>query len=106
MSESFSITRVDVLEKAKSYRVFGLCYAIRKSLIYYGIFITGSYGDFGDLPKIFPKFTREYAMPFGANEEKAYWWRFNDWEGGRMDFLNWLIDEYKDDTEDLGKIEL
>ena len=103
MSESLSITRVDVLEMAKSFRMSGLCFAILCALNYYGIHKTDSYCD---LTKIFPKFTRENAIPFGATEEGIYWWRTFRWECGRIDFLNWLIEQYKDDKEDLRKIEL
>ena len=52
----------------------------------------------------FPKFRREVAFKFGANKSNDWWWEYDVWDTGRMDFLDWLIDQYKDDKTNLRKL--
>lgn len=59
----------------------------------------------GTLKDYFPKFTYENAFKFGAIPgEHVYWWKHKDWKGDRMKFLDWLIQEYKDDKTNLRKL--
>ena len=92
-----SITRKEVLEYAKKHnRCGGLCAAIHVALLHYGIAISTSAIDL-----LFPLFDVENAIQFGADKYSAYWWKMGIWNTGREDFLNWLIERYKDDTTDL-----
>jgi hypothetical protein len=50
---------------------------------------------------LFPLFTRENAKPFGASDTGTYWWPLGIWNTGRMDFLNWLIEQYQNDETDI-----
>lgn len=50
--------------------------------------------------------SRTAVVCFGAERNGGYWWHPSDWQGGRMDFLNWLIEEYKDDKTDLRTLKL
>ena len=93
------VTRVDVLRKAKSYKGPGLCLAIQQALLYYGL-----YPVRWSLSKTFPLFTRENAKRFGGDPSRLYWWPIDEWNTGRMDFLNWLIEQYKNDNTDLRKL--
>ena len=88
-----TVTRVDVLKKAKEHQEFGLCYAIQEALDDYDIIIRPEY--------IFSLFTRENALKFGADKDCPYWWDPGVWNTGRMDFLNWLIEQYKNNKTDL-----
>lgn len=99
------IKRVDILRKAKSstYRKTGLCSAIRCALEYYGL---SSLSWIDDLSEVFPLFTRGNAKRFGADLILVYWWPIGEWNTGRMDFLNWLIEQYKDDNTDLRKLQI
>lgn len=92
------VTRKEVLKRAKKLKRPGLCFSIDEALRDYGINL--------DYPfmKLFPKFEREEALNFGAEKEDAWWWEHDVWDTGRMDFLNWLIEEYKDDKTNLRKI--
>jgi hypothetical protein len=57
--------------------------------------------------KLFPKLSRSNAYDFHLNEDDdGYWWVPGDWKGGRMQFLDWLIEEYRDDKEDLRNIKI
>jgi hypothetical protein len=111
------ITRLDVLQKAKKNKHLfsGLCSAIMETA---GSFIKGcDYEEEGHpydgfvicnspdiIPnKLIPKFTHENAKQFNA-VDMPFWWKYGDWDTGRMDFLNWLIEQYKDDTEDVTPI--
>ena len=93
------VTKVEVLKRAKKYRFNGLCHAISKAHSDYKV-------DWISHSIIFPRFNRYEAIRFGAHRSNAYWWEPGDWKSGRMAFLNWLIEQYKDDKEDLRKIEL
>lgn len=112
------VRRIDVLESAKSevksfddYTCFGgLCSLLAEALRYYGILLDGMSfcGRMDELKKFFPLYTHDNAVKFGARSgeqmsEYTFWWPSFVWdeEGGRMRFLNWLIEQYKDDETDL-----
>ena len=93
------VYRKDILEYAKNMDkegFSGLCMLIDSSIF-----------DFNLLHKwkvvLFPLFKRGNALSFGADKEWAYWWEEDDWSGGRMQFLDWLIEQYKNNREDLRK---
>ena len=92
------VTRKEVLKRAKKLKRAGLCFSIDRALIDYGIYLNVSYHY------LFPKFRREVALNFGANKSDDWWWECGVWNTGRMDFLNWLIDQYKDDKTNLRKL--
>ena len=101
-----SVTRKEVLEYAKYYYSHdnsictsdGLCTAICRALFHYGIDVGPSI-----IYLLFPLFDVKNAIRFGANKYSAYWWDPGIWNTGRKDFLNWLIERYKDDTTNLKK---
>lgn len=90
--------RVDILRCVKYIeRHSGLCSSLYFALTHCNVSInTATYP--------FPLMDRKNAVPFNAQSFTAYWWPIGDWTGGRMDFLNWLIDQYKDDKTDLRKL--
>ena len=92
-----------MLKRVKKLKLAGLCYSINRALIDYGIYSCVLYNTLL-ITKCFPKFRREEALKFGANKEDDWWWESDVWNTGRMDFLNWLIDQYKDDKTNLRKI--
>jgi len=98
------VTRKEVLQRAKKYQnqTFGLCMAIKYACFDYHLK--------WDPDIIIPKFTNENALKFGASESNAgrleYWWKFGVWNTGRLDFLDWLIEEYKDDKTNLRKLHI
>lgn len=96
------IYRVDILRYVKYNHELcnGLCSAIDVSLD----INLGTKFCIQKKPQLFPKFNFNNAIPFGASEKSAWWWRPHDWDGGRMAYLDWLIEEYKDDKEDLRKL--
>lgn len=96
------IYRVDILRDVKFNHELcdGLCTAINASC-----FINlRERMKIPESSKLFPKFNINNAIPFGASEKSMWWWRPHDWDGGRMAYLDWLIEEYKDDKEDLRKL--
>lgn len=99
------VTRVKVLKHVKSLMYYyctfgGLCSALSASLDDYHI-----YKNYTKLKYYFPLFTYENAQKFGANGcPSGYWWDEKDWKNGRMEFLNWLIEQYKDDKTNLRNI--
>jgi hypothetical protein len=88
------IYRVDVLKAVKynykNCREYGICTSIRNVGI-------------NSLKIVFPKLNYFYAAStIGTyGDPDFYWWTINDWTGGRMEFLNWLIKEYKNDKENI-----
>ena len=52
----------------------------------------------------FPKFIRQNALNFVGSKNSLWWWEYDVWDTGRMDFLNWLIGQYKDDKTNLRKL--
>ena len=86
----------------------GLCFAISKTL-----YIFGFTGKTKELNAAFPLFTIENALKFSSYDAtpNGYWFEtnwsssFEDWKtNGRLDFLNWMIDQYKDDTTNIRKL--
>ena len=95
----FPVTRKEVLKRAKKFKGRSLCFSISHTLNEYDIL-----HSFNHLYALFPKFIKRNALPFGANRFSEWWWDEFVWETGRMDFLDWLIEEYKDDKTDLRKL--
>lgn len=101
------VTRVEILTYAKRLaekhpdRYLGLCLLIQDSLRFYGI-TTQCYTT--EERYYFPLYTRQNAFCFGATKDTAYWWHPCQWNTGRMDFLDWLIEQYKDDKTNLRKL--
>lgn len=91
------VTRKEVLKRAKKIKKYGLCYSISHVLHAYNI-------PYGDYHHYFPMFVRMCALRFGADGFYEWWWKPNVWDTGRMAFLDWLIEEYKDDKTDLRKL--
>lgn len=103
------VTKSDILKLLRSNRkdYVGLCGGIDEvynkhvALIYAGHFVDVN------IEAMFPLFTRENALRFGADADKPYWWKPSKWRSWlkpgkcRLAFLNWLIEQYEDDTEDL-----
>lgn len=92
------IYRIDILEYARikyANKVGGLCIAIETAArILCGITVNPTI--------VAPQFNRHYAEKYGFKEEYrkcyAYWWPRNVWaENGRLGFLKWLIEQYRDD---------
>lgn len=89
------IYRVDILRYVKYIERFsGLCHSLFVALTRCNVSIITATPPF-------PLMDRENAKPFNARSLATYWWPAGDWTGGRMNFLNWLIDQYKDDKTDL-----
>lgn len=95
------IYRVDILRAVKynygNHRKTGLC----SSIYFIGLAYDFNFAEFDNTSHIFPKLKYNYAEKFNTKRDNSYWWTRNDWIGGRMKFLNWLISEYKNDKEDL-----
>lgn len=97
------VRRVEVLKKVKknlekkNYQ--GLCHALMDVFCDYNL-NTGF-----DLAELFPGYTWMNAIKFGATKDyMPYWWEKYNWKTGRIDFLNWLIEQYKDDKTNLRKL--
>lgn len=93
------VSRKTILNRAaKLYKgkTDGLCDALERSLIDYGIYIsaTNAFSEF---------FTQENAKGFGGINP-GWWWPRKDWTSGRSEFLDWLIEQYKDDKTNLRKV--
>ena len=91
------IYRVDILRAIKydyrNCRSYGICCSIINIGTCYKLKIP--------LTQVFPKLHYTYAIPFCNDDDydNGYWWTRNNWIGGRMQFLDWLIKEYKNDKE-------
>lgn len=103
------ITKSDILKLLKRSRndYPGLCCGIDEVYNkHVALKYAGHYVDV-DIKAMFPLFTRENALSFGASASKQYWWWPYKWRSwfkpgkGRLTFLNWLIEQYEGDTEDL-----
>lgn len=98
------ITRVEVLRRVKSLKTSkGLCEGL--------LYVMGQEFDLDiSISTAFPLFTNENARKFGAKPIEEfisrieYWWEMGNWNTGREDFLDWLIEQYKDDTTNLRKL--
>lgn len=103
------ITKSDILKLLKRNRkdYVGLCGGIDGVYNKHVAWIyAGHYVDV-NIKAMFPLFTRENALRFGADADKPYWWKPSKWRSWlkpgkcRLAFLNWLIEQYEGDTEDL-----
>ena len=110
------ITRKDILEKAlNSYEegYGGICSLLSKVM---DDITNHQCPDFviltnRDQRRLFPKYRRIYAIILfhasisNLSISDAYWWDMGFWrEDGRLGFLRWLYDQYKNDTEDISKL--
>lgn len=112
------VHRIDVLESAKlEVKAFddcmnfgGLCPLLCSALRSYGLLEDDIYFsvNMDALKKFFPLYTHDNAVEFDAWRDKPmsgceFWWPPFVWDdsSGRMRFLNWLIEQYKDDDTDL-----
>lgn len=41
---------------------------------------------------------------FGKINYTYYWWPKGEWDTGRLDFLKWLLEQYKDDKTNLKEL--
>ena len=111
------VRRIDVLERVKSEvlacydapNITGLCPLLCSELYSYGLYDGNVFlqARMDALKKFFPLYTHDNAVEFGARrEENMYWWPPFVWDeaSGRMRFLNWLIEQYKDDETNLRTI--
>ena len=110
------VYKKDILEYAlKHHRYFsikenygGLCITIRYALEHYGITVPCM------IKTIFPLFTNNNAnslfnaRPFNGGPYETpyskYWWSEGEWNTGRLDFLKWLLEQYKDDKTNLKEL--
>ena len=98
------VTRGEVLRRVKSLKTGkGLCEGL--------LYVMGQEFDLDiSISTAFPLFTNENARKFGAKPVEEfmsryeYWWKMEEWNTGREDFLDWLIEQYKDDTTNLRKL--
>lgn len=99
------LTKAMILKKAKCYQSSGLCYAIKRALLYYGYNIHYTCAsDVKDILQI-PLYDVKEAVKFNADirhgARTGFWWTIGVWNKGRLDYLNWLINQYKNDKTDL-----
>jgi hypothetical protein len=91
------VTRLQILTFAREHHTdaYGLCSLLHGALQNYGICCEPN--------EVFPLFTNRNARLFGAKFTTScdYWWPKDDWETGRLQFLDWLIEQYKNDPTDL-----
>ena len=102
------IYRVDVLAYALNKNIkskhpaSGLCSALSSAL--------NCVKDNMSVQEVFPLFSTKTAEQFGAyvpiDSYSFYWWPADNWEGSRKDYLLWLIDQYKNDKEDIRKLQV
>jgi len=95
-----TVSRVDVLKLAlKMYEsgfYVGLCWAIYAALDKYDLTPKNSLVNWGKIHKIYiPRFTPPRGKDYGE-----YWWDMRD-RKSRIDFMNELIEFYKDDKTNL-----
>lgn len=52
---------------------------------------------------LFPEHCFSNAKPFTDKNSypSGYWWPADNWSTGRMEYLDWLIEQYKDDKTNL-----
>lgn len=106
------VKRTQVLERARdilnSGKWFGLCHCIDNALYEY----TKVNITYTDLKCIFPLFTCKTAHENGFKPMRTlegysdcgFWWERDD--PNRAAFLDWLIEQYKDDKTDVMKLRL
>lgn len=95
------ITRYELLCQAEhETHETGICSAIKRALEHNGL------DDFSwkaDLDVMFPKFTLENAKQFHTTGT-IFWWKPGEWNTGRQEFVDWLKEQYKDDTKNAREI--
>ena len=112
------VYRKDVLEyvlKHHKYTLYGknhggLCISICNALQHYDI--NAYFNDINaylrKLKTFIPLFTNKNAVLFRATHHNdssfQYWWEEGVWDTGRLDFLKWLIKQYKDDKTNLKEL--
>lgn len=91
---------IDLLIKAKKSYLwnYGLCHAIRMSARFFNF----NYAD-DDYHQYIKKFDIEIAKQKFEATVGYYWWKPGVWDTGRLDFLNFLIEENKNNKIDLRK---
>ena len=95
------IYRIDVLKAVRENHSRHLClcsaiaYALRP--------LTGLYPCSEFIQYYFPLFGGKEVFDFGAHTNYVgnYWWPVGDWSAGRLDYLDWLIEQYKNDKTDI-----
>lgn len=105
------VYKKDILEYALKHHRYlrikenygGLCITIRYALEHYGICVPCM------IKTMFPLFTNDNASSlFNAtyceNLYSCYWWSEGIWDTGRLDFLKWLLEQYKDDKTNLKEL--
>lgn len=102
------VYKKDILEYALKHHTHnsinygGLCITIDRALRHYGLNLC-----FTPTIIIFPLFNHNNARKFNSNTDEnsilAYWWPKGIWDTGRLDFLKWLLEQYKDDKTNLKK---
>lgn len=116
------IYRVDVIDWAiKHHKKYnGICAALYDGLKYAGIkkhqYLSreGNTSWIGliinDVFEIFPthrlinaRCFNTWDLPYG-NCNNSLWWERGDWSNGRLDYLKWLREQYKDDKTSIKSI--
>ena len=55
--------------------------------------------------RAFPEYSKENAEQFIGHElDSPYWWGIRNWEGGRSEYLEHLIQLYENDKTNLRKV--
>lgn len=117
------IYRVDIIDWAiKHHKEYeGVCMALYNSLKHAGIknhqYLSPN-GDtywigltINDLFEIFPAHNynnahhlfNAWSLPY-ESRNNYLWWESRDWDGGRLDYLNWLRGEYENDKTPIKSI--
>lgn len=100
------VYRKDILEYALKHHMYtylsenhgGLCISISEALTHYGIDASIT------VDTVIPLFTRNNAINLFNAKPNFYWWPRGEWNTGRLDFLKWLIEQYKDDKTNLKEL--
>lgn len=91
---------IDLLIKAKRSYLWcsGLCSAINLSASFFNLHGAKT------CTQHIEKFDRNIAIQNFNGEYKSYWWEEGNWNTGRLDFLDFLIEENKHNKTDLRKV--
>lgn len=102
------VTRYEVLQYAKELQTTrtygGLCNLLDDALMYYNIYYPSPTEIHSSPAIVFSKFRLRYAKYFGTHYLLGYWWEKGQWDTGRLEFLDWLIDQYKNDKTNIRKL--
>lgn len=92
------VYRKDILEYAlKHNHNKGVCHALLSSLERYGLR--------PNIQRYLSLVNFSNAMKFKAEYRgDGYWWPHGEWNTGRLDFLKWLLEKYKNDKTNLKKL--